>query len=149
MKTTRSVTIHAPIERAFACVADNDNVKKWAQGVEEIIPREPWNPANPVGSRFTQKIREGGRLSAYEGEVVAYDAPRHMAITLDNPQFTMRVDYRFSEIPGGTRLDYTAETIQSNWVGRIFGVLFGWLTNRILDKQMAALKALAEQDGDA
>jgi len=146
---TYSAVINAPIERAFACVEDHDKIKQWAQGVEEIIPLEPWDPANPVGSRFRQRIREGGRLSEFHGEVVAYDKPRHLAITLGNNAFTMRVDYRFTTLnPTQTRLDYSADMVSGSWFGRLMGALFRSLTVRILHKQMAALKALAEREAN-
>jgi uncharacterized protein YndB with AHSA1/START domain len=147
MDVTYSLEINAPIEQAFDCVNDEDKIKQWAQGVEEIIHLEPWNPDRPVGSRFKQKIREGGRLAEYEGEIVAYDKPAHLAITLGSRAFTMRVDYRFSRVTDtSTRLDYAATMIQANLLARIMGVAFGWMTRRILTRQMTALKALAEGD---
>lgn len=145
MRITRTVHINAPLEQAFAVVDDDQKVMQWAEGVESITYLGDVDRSNPVGARFTQKIREGGRVAEYQGEVVAYDRPHHLAITLGSKQFTMRVDYRFTSTgPADTRLDYAAEMIQAVPLARVMGVLFSWLTRRILDKQMARLKALAE-----
>lgn len=141
---TRTVQINAPIEEAFDCVNNPAKTMIWAEGVEQIIPLEPYDLANPVGSRFKQVIREGGRAAEYVGEIIAYDKPHHLGITLGNAAFTMEVHYRFSAAGSGTRLDYSAEMIRANLLGRVMGVLFGWLTGRILDKQMARLKQVAE-----
>jgi uncharacterized protein YndB with AHSA1/START domain len=141
---TYSMEINAPIEQVFACVDDDEQVKRWMEGVEEITYLDPPDRDNPVGTRFKQRIREGGRVAEYEGKVIAYDKPRHLGISLGNKQFTMQVDYRFAPIDGGTRLDYSAEMIAGNGFVRVMGVLFGWMTRRILRNQMAALKTMAE-----
>jgi hypothetical protein len=147
MPITRSIEINASIDRAFDCVDDNEKVKQWAKGVEQIIPQEPWNPANPVGSKFKQLIREGGRLTEYHGEVVAYDKPRHLGVTLGSKDFSVRMDYRFTRLDARrTRLDYSADTRAFTWIGRVMLVLFGWLNRRTANQQMAALKALAERE---
>jgi uncharacterized protein YndB with AHSA1/START domain len=143
---TYSVDINAPIETAFRMVDDDEKIKEWGQGIESIEYPDGQDRDNPVGTRFIQKIREGGRVADYEGEVTAYQPPHHLGVTFGSKQFTMQVDYRFTETPTGTRLDYTGEIIRTTLVGRIMMVLFGWLTQRILKKQMAALKALAESE---
>lgn len=150
MQYSTSIEINAPIEQAFDCVDDNEKLKQWAEGVEEIIPLDPWDPANPVGSRFKQRIREGGRVNEYEGEVTAYDKPHHIAITLGGAAFTMAVDYRFTALDAArTRLDYHVGMVAGSWWARVMGVAFGWLTRRIAAKQLAALKALAESQAHA
>lgn len=141
----RVLVLNASIADAFDCVDNPAKIMVWAEGVEQILPLEPYDLQNPVGSRFKQIIREGGRTAEYVGEILAYDKPHHLAVTLGNDAFTMEVHYRFTVLDDHrTQLDYSAEMIKANWLGRIMGVLFGWLTNRILNKQMARLKKLAE-----
>lgn len=146
MQITLSTEINASLERAFDVVNDNDKIVEWAEGVEEIIPGDPWNPDNPVGSRFKQRIREGGRVATYDGEVVAYDKPRHIAVRLSSSQFTMRVDYRFSAIDAQrTRLDYAVDMTMHTFVARIMGRLFAGFTRKLAQKQVGAFKAYAER----
>jgi carbon monoxide dehydrogenase subunit G len=142
---TYSIDINTALERAFDCVDDNEKVVQWATGVEEITPLEPWNPADPIGSKFKQRINEGGRVTEYQGEIVAYEKPRHLGITLSGRSFTMRVDYRFSALDANrTRLDYRVDMTRGSWFGRITWGVFRGLTARIARQQMTALKALAE-----
>jgi uncharacterized protein YndB with AHSA1/START domain len=147
MKFTHTDTINAPIARAFDVVNDPEQIMQWMEGVEAIIPGDPWDPDHPVGSRFTQRIREGGRVAEYQGEVLAYDKPHLLTVTMGNPQFTMTVTYRFTALDADhTRLDYEADVVMHSFVARIMGTLFAWMTRGIVKKQMAALKALAEAE---
>jgi hypothetical protein len=114
-------------------------------GLEETIYSSPPDSANPVGTKFKQRIREGGRVAEYDGEVTAYDKPHHLAVRIGNEQFTVHVDYRFASTNSGTRLTYSAELLFHSWFARIMGVLFSWFTRGILNKQMIRLKEVAEQ----
>ncbi len=145
MNVTYSQHIDAPIETVFDFVDDDEKLPLWLHGLEETRYPDGRDPANPVGTRFVQKIREGGRVQEYEGEVVAYEKPHHLAILIGNKSFCVRVDYRFREENGGTRLDYSCEPVRATWVVRFLFFAFHWLTMRILRKQMASLKELAEQ----
>lgn len=145
MPLTFSQHIEAPIERVFELLDDDEQLKLWMDGVEETTYPDGRNVTDPVGTRFRMKIREGGRVQEYDGEVVAYAPPRHLAITIGNAMFRMRVDYRLSAENGGTRLDYTCEPEYTNWLIRLIGLCFGWLTRRILRRQMLKLKSVAER----
>ena len=147
MKATYTIEINAPIERAFDLVDDDEKIKLWMDGLEETTYTSDRDRENPVGTIFKQRIREGGRISEYEGEVTNYDKPNRLGVRIGNKHFVMRVDYRFTPTEAGTRLDYSAEMVQGNWIVRVVGKLFSWLTHRILKKQMKALKALAESGG--
>lgn len=144
MAITYSQFIATPIERAFACVDDEELLRRWMEGLEETTYPQGRDRARPVGTRFTQRIREGGHVTEYEGEVTAYDKPRHLGVRIGNGMFSMQVDYRFTPEGEGTRLDYRCEAVTHHWFARVMGFLFAWLTRRILRKQMSQLKALAE-----
>jgi hypothetical protein len=66
-----------------------------------------------AGSTFDLRVREGRRISQYEGRINAYDPPRHLGVSFwggfFRPGMLMRVDYRIAEVPGGCRLEYYAE----------------------------------------
>lgn len=149
MATRYMLDINVPVEAAFDYVDDPNKMKLWVDGVEETVYPDGLDLANPVGTRFKQQIREGGRLEEYDGKVTAYHKPDHLGIQIGNRQFTMQVDYRFAPTATGTRLDYSVETVHASWFMRLFGLFFGWFTNRILDKQMKKLKAVAEAGVEA
>jgi carbon monoxide dehydrogenase subunit G len=144
MTITYTQHIAAPIERVFAWVDDEEKLRAWMDGLEETIDPEGRGRERRVGTRFRQRIREGGRLVEYEGEVTAYEKPRHIGVRIGNAMFACEVDYRFAPEGQGTRLDYRAEFLYRHWLARVMGALFGWLTWRILKKQIAKLKAVAE-----
>ncbi len=137
--------INAPIDVVFDLVEDEDNLKLWMDGLEETIYSTAPDPADPVGTRFTRRIREGGRVTEYECELVAYEKPTHVAVTLGSSRFSMRSDYRLQAIPKGTRVTYSGETLSSSRLVLLIGWLFGWFTRRILKNQMTKLKRVAEE----
>jgi carbon monoxide dehydrogenase subunit G len=145
-KAEYTLDINAPIEKAFDAVSDPNKLKIWMEGLEETIYASPLDSnANPVGMKFKQHIREGGRVAEYDGEVTAYDKPHHLGVRVGNQQFTVLVDYRFASTGSGTRLNYSADLRFHTFIARVMGALFSWFTSRILDKQMKRLKMLAEQ----
>lgn len=144
MAITRTIEIDAPIERVFDLVDKPENLRRWIDGLEETTYLDEPDPASPVGTRFKQRIREGGRVAEYEGEVTAYEKPRHLGVRIGNTRFEMDVDYRFSERGDGVRLDYTATAIPTSAIASVMNVLFGWLGTRIARKQLAKLKLVAE-----
>ena len=145
MAITYQLQINAPIEKVFDLVDDDDKIKLWMEGLEETIYTSPQDRENPVGTTFKQKIREGGRVTEYDGVVTAYEKPKHLGVQISNSSFAMQVDYRFTSTPTGTRLDYVAEMVDPSWFTRLMSKLFSWLTNRILHKHMKNLKALGER----
>lgn len=144
MNETFSMVVAAPVERVWALIDDPENLKRWMDGLEGTTYPDGLDRSRPVGTRFVQRIREGGRVSEYQGIVTAYDHLRHLGIEIGNRAFTMAVDYRLAPVPGGTCLDYAAVMKRGGAFVRVMTLLFGWVTRKILRKQMARLKALAE-----
>jgi uncharacterized protein YndB with AHSA1/START domain len=145
MLCTYALDIAAPIEKVFDCVDDPDKLKLWLDGLEETTYLTERDPANPVGTKFKQKIREGGRVQEYDGEVTAYEKPKHLGVKIGASGFSVQVDYRFTPISTGTHLDYAADIRCNSIFFRVMIFLFGWLNKRILRKQITKLKELAER----
>src|SRR5262245_17986770 len=145
MAANYSMEVKAPIDKLFEYVDDKEKMKLWMDGLEETTYVTQRDPANPVGTKFKQKIREGGRVQEYDGEVLAYEKPKRIAVRIGNKMFDAIADYRFTPTHDGTRLDYTCEVTCHHWLARVMKVLFGWFMKRILRKQMAKLKELAER----
>ena len=66
-----------------------------------------------MGSTFELRVREGRRISHYEGRINAYDPPRHLGVSLWGgvlrKGMVMRVDYRVADLETYCRLEYYAE----------------------------------------
>jgi uncharacterized protein YndB with AHSA1/START domain len=148
MNCTYTLHINAPIARVFSLVDEEKNLKKWLDGLEETIFPEGYEQSKGVGTKFKQRIKEGGRVNEYDGEVIAYEKPSHLGIVLGNKHFTVKVDYRFTADGDQTRLDYQSQLIRAGWFMRLMCKLFSGFSERILDKQMKKLKALAEASND-
>jgi uncharacterized protein YndB with AHSA1/START domain len=144
VKLVYTMEICAPIGKVFDLIHDPEKHKLWLQGVEETQYVGEYDPANPVGARFKQKIREGGRVKEYEGVVTAFAKPKHLGICLFAPQFSVQVDYQLTPVESATRLDYSADVSCGHWLIRLLGRVFSFFMRGILRKQMQKLKALAE-----
>jgi uncharacterized protein YndB with AHSA1/START domain len=139
--------INAPVETVFHLITDPEQHKRWLRGVEETRYAGDYDPSNPVGARFKQRIREGGRVQEYDGEVTAFAPSKHLAIRLTGAQFFVDVDYRLTPEGGGTRLDYAADVTCGSWFFRLMARAFGFMMRGMLRKQMTKLKEIAEAEG--
>ena len=142
MRQERTVEISAPVERVFDLIDDPEKAKLWMDGLQETVITE--SPPNRVGTKFRQKIKEGGRTVEYSGEVTAYEPQRRLAVRIAGTGFGVDVDYRLTPVGAGTRLEFTCDMTMSNWFFRIMAKLAAGMNHRIIDKQMAKLKAVAE-----
>ncbi|WP_052807167.1 SRPBCC family protein [Risungbinella massiliensis] len=146
MSLPYTIDIEAPIEIAFHCVNDIEKIKIWMPELVRTDYIGDYDKENPVGTKFTQKLKEGGRVVGYAGEILAYDKPRLLGIRIGNTMFQVEVYYRFEPITTGTRLCYECNLFYQNWLAQTIGKLFEWLNRRILTKQLNALKQLAEKE---
>lgn len=144
MAITFQVDIEAPLEQVWALLDDETRLPLWMPEVMETVYPEDRDRSTPVGTTFRQKLKEGGRIKEYEGEVTAYEAPRMLGIRIGDGRFFVDVTYALSPIGTGTRLDYRAEVVVETLLARIMGFLFRPLTMRILRRHMVNLKRVAE-----
>ena len=149
MVVRHRLEIEAPIGRVFALVDDPQKIKLWMHGLEETVYRTPRSKANPVGTRFTQRIRRGRQVAEYDGEVTAYDKPRHLAVRMGNEKFAFDVDYRLRDLGDRTQLDYTATGADATGLARPAAAFFAFVARRIASKQMRRLKKIAESGAPA
>lgn len=146
MEMTHVAEIRASRDRVFDYLADPDKMKQWAKGMEERVDLSP-DPKR-AGARFTQRIREGGRVNEYDGEILAYDAPARLAVRMTRGPIAMTMDARLTEAtPGVTRLEQRFSMESRSAVMRLVGRLFAPLTRSLMRRQFAALKEAAEAGG--
>lgn len=146
MGIQQSVEIRAPIEKVFELVDDPQKRKLWAEGMEDPAFTSDFDPNNPAGAKFKQRIKEGGRVVEYDGEITAYAKNQAIGIRMAGSQFAMELDYRFTATDDGTRVDHAGDVIYTSGFARLMGGLFGWFTGRIAAKQLRKLKELAEAE---
>ncbi len=144
MKSTYTTTIQAPVEVVFNFIDDPEKTKLW---IEELVSTEypdGLNRDQPVGTKFKQQIREGGKVQTYDGEVTAYEKPRLLGIKLGSEVFQVSVTYRLTPVETGTQLDYEVDLESGKWYVKLLAPLLKGFNERILKKQMAKLTAVAK-----
>jgi hypothetical protein len=100
---------------------DAEKQKLWLTTLIEL--RSTSKLARAVGSTFEFRVREGRRISHYEGRINAYDPPRHLGISMWGGALrqgsVMKVDYRVADLKNHCRLEYYAEIDTSRLRGPI------------------------------
>ncbi|MGD9722169.1 MAG: SRPBCC family protein [Pirellulales bacterium] len=100
-----------PAEQLWTLIDDVEKQKLWLTTLVDITPTSALSRA--AGSTFDMRVREGRRISRYEGRVNAYDPPRHLGVSFWGGRFppgvVMQVDYRLADLGNATRLEYYAE----------------------------------------
>lgn len=139
-----SQDISASPEHVFELLENEDKMKQW---IPELVANEyprGKNPDNPVGTKFIQKLKEGGRVQVYNGEVIAYTRNEHLGIKLGNHAFSVIVHYRLKPSQTGTRLEYSCESSFNGWFYRMLGKMFSGFMKKMAMKQLTRLRELAE-----
>jgi hypothetical protein len=90
---------------------DAERQKLWLTTLVEFAPTSQLPRA--VGTTFDMRVREGRRISHYEGRINAYDPPRHLGVSFWGGSVprgvAMSVDYRLADLGSKTRLEYCSE----------------------------------------
>jgi carbon monoxide dehydrogenase subunit G len=131
-------------------IYEPERQKLWMKGMLENRPTSE-GPTR-VGSTFHMRIKEGTKSADYDGEVTAYDPPKHLGIRFWGGTFPkgmkMRADYRLTDLGGRTRLDYVAEVDSEKkppFLMRLLMPLFLLFGKLQLRSFMKTLKRLAEE----
>ena len=136
--------IRASRERVFDYISNPEKLRLWAKGMEERTDLTPGR--HGVGTRFRQRIREGGRVTEYEGEILAYDPPAHLQVRMARGPLTMTMEYRLSTpSPAVTQLHQRLSIESASRIMRWLAPLFSAFTRRLMRRQAQALKELVEQ----
>lgn len=146
MKIVCSIEINAPISKVFETLNDAGKHKLWLHGLEDTIREPGYDPEDPVGSTFIQKIRDGKKLDVYDGEVVAYEKPKHLGVQVSNEGMTANVDYRLKAIKKKTRVEFSSELTFKSLAFRLLVNLSQPVLRGVIANQLKALKELVESE---
>ena len=134
-------TIAAPPETVFAILDDTSRTPEWLSrctGIDKLT-----DGPNRVGTQLRYHYKDAGRAGSMEGEIIAHEPGRHLAMRYLDRMMDVTVDFRTA--PQGTGTALTHETaIAPKGLGKVFTPMI----KRSLPKQtldaMAKLKAIAE-----
>ena len=144
MQEIARIQIDASLRDVFDLIADNTRRGEWAEGMETFDYTSDFDPNDAVGTTFTQRIREGGRVTEYQGQITAYDPPNAWGAQVSGGSYSMVVEYHLSPAAGGTEVVSVVDVDSSSWFVRVMGFLFSWFTKWLGRKQLRKLKELVE-----
>jgi uncharacterized protein YndB with AHSA1/START domain len=143
MSSQKTAEIAAPPERVWELLVDPAQRLRW---VDELVATVPDRPPTGVGDEFVLKIREGGDVVDYRGEVTAFDPLRRYAVRMRRGALEIGLDHRLDDLGGGrTRLAVDVTTTSSNRLLRLGGSLLSGAAARVLGTQLGRLREVAEQ----
>lgn len=103
-----------PVDEAFKFVADFANSALWDPGVVSST-RVGEGPVG-VGARYRLVVRMGGRAKPMEYVTTAWEPNRRVVLKGSGSGVDAVDEIRFEPIPGGTRIDYTADIRLRSWM---------------------------------
>jgi dehydrogenase/reductase SDR family protein 12 len=138
MKRLREV-IEVPrnAAEAFRYTADFGLIEQWDPGVTES--EKLTAGALGVGSRFRVVVRSGLGTSEMYYTITRWEPPLRVVLEGEGDAIHAVDDIRFTEVAGGTRIDYTADITLGGAAGKA-EFLLGPLLERVGKKAMAGLK---------
>ena len=142
--SSRTADIAAPPERVWSLLVDPAERLRW---VDELVATVPDRPPTGVGDEFVLKIREGGNVVDYAGEVTVFEPLRRYAVRMRRGPLEIGLDHRLEDLGDGrTRIVVDVTTGSSNRLLRLGGSLFAGAAARVLGNQLERLQEVAEQD---
>ena len=144
MRQTRSIRINATPDTVWSLLDDESRLPLWMPHIVSTRYPDGIDKSNPVGTRFIQEMREGDKISSYEGEVTEYEKGRLLGVLMRPHAFAIHAVYHVSGDDDWTRLDYGCDVKPMTWRGYLMVWYGKRLLNSILDQQLARLKFAAE-----
>ncbi len=141
IRVQAETTIERPRMEVSTFMLDPTNDPQWISGVQEASWVTP--PPGGVGSRVRRVASFLGKRFVYELMIEAMEPGVELVMSAVAGPFPMRVTYRFTDVPEGTRvtLDLWGEAT------RFFGLttyVLAPAVRRNLQNDLARLKALLE-----
>ena len=141
--SSRTADIEARPERVWSLLVDPAERLRW---VDELVATVPDRPPTGVGDEFVLKIREGGNVVDYGGEVMVFEPLRRYAVRMRRGPLEIGLDHRLEDLGDGrTRIVVDVTTGSSNRLLRLGGSLFSGAAARVLGNQLERLQEVAEQ----
>lgn len=145
------IEITAAPEHVWSLVADPERMAQWSPQVESV--RVKGDGAVGVGTRFTNRNRDGELVWVTHGEVVRYEAGREIAFRIDENWVTWSTLVEATE--AGTLLRQRRETsegispLSQELADGFYGGVeaYGQVMLAGMQQTLATIKASAEQDG--
>lgn len=151
MRSEFTTSVRCDPEDLWLFLDEPELQKQW---MRTLVSNRISGEAGPCqGAGFRMRVREGSRVTEYQGEITCHDRPHHLAVRFwggsMRPGSAVRVDYRLTPEGDHTRLHITS---QLEAVGLGFGARLllplAMLLNRLqMRRDLEELRRLAEAQG--
>jgi len=135
LRETRQLSV--PIQEAFDYTADFANIENWDPGVAESANTSSGDIG--LGSTFDVMVKFGSRETPMTYTITEFDPPNRVVLTGVGESLTAIDDIRFSAIPGGTQVDYTAD-LEFSGVMRLIVPFMGGVLRKVGVKALDGLE---------
>lgn len=151
MKSEFAATMCCQPEDLWLFLDEPELQKQWMSNLVELDISGADRPCQGAG--FRMRMREGGRVVTYQGEITRHDRPHHLAVRFWGGSvkrgMAVRVDYRLKADGSHTRLDITSQLeAASLGLGARLLLPLAMLLNRLkMRGYLRELKRLVEAQG--
>lgn len=98
------IDIARPADEVFDVVADERNEPAYNPGIVDVVKLTP-GPVG-LGTRFEARARRAGRAGVMTVEIVGYDRPRRLTVSVRGPAMHVDGVLTFVAVAGGTRFSW-------------------------------------------
>jgi len=144
------LTTPLPREAAFAYIADFARQAEWDPNT--VSSKRIDGGELGVGARFALEVKVGNRTTPMEYHITEYQAPSRVALVGEGSGIWSHDIITFSDVPGGTRVEYDFEIKLSGLLGLIqplLGRAFAGIAKGGVSGMKRELDALAQRSHEA
>lgn len=143
MKRDYTISIDAPVDKAFDSVDSKEKISRWMGGEMQTKFLNQWDPTNPVGTKFSHTIQ---RIITLEGEVIAYEKPRILGVSQEYKGIRGTFFYYFKPGENNTTiLTCELEIADGQPLQKVFIQSLIPLFDQLVNMQIRSLKTIAEE----
>lgn len=145
MRTAYSIEIGCSPAHLWPYLEEPERQKLWMKGLLDNVATSAQQTG--VGATFKMKIKEGGKIAEYFGDVLKYERNKLLGIKLwggNLKNMEVFVDYTLIDLNGRTQLEYLATMEIDGLIMKIFSPLFKAFSLMQLKSFFKTLKQLAE-----
>jgi uncharacterized protein YndB with AHSA1/START domain len=145
------VVIDRPAPQVFRWLTEDERVKKWISGLEEVRPLSAPADGSEVGKKFRMVEMYKNERVEMEMVVTKFEKDRALSILVSsvgdpNNGFSEAGDYTLTEQDGKTRLRFDVRAKYFGFLPRLFEPLITPEANTKLQDDVHRLKGLAEAE---
>lgn len=150
-RVVTEIEIDRPAAQVFRWLADDERVKKWVGGLEEIRLLSAPADGGEAGKKFRMAEVYRNERMEMEMAVTKYEKDRALSILVSsvgdpNNGFTETGDYTLTERNGKTRLRFDVQTRYFGFLPRLFEPLITPEAKEKLQDDFRRLKGLVEAE---